>query len=129
VEIAMEWTPRHKTTARTESLVQKLGELACEVDDSLLQAASVDARSEWNVLCETWPSAGEVRAGVIGLSDDDLDAMIAKVFRFKAILTGLKRRAAVPAPAVAATFAGASSNGLTNVRPASLARSSQRGAA
>lgn len=95
----MEWMPRHKTTARTASLVQKLGELAREVDDSLLQAASVAARSEWNVLCETWPSACDVRAGVIGLSDDELDAMIAKVFRFKSILARLKSRAAVPARA------------------------------
>jgi hypothetical protein len=94
----MEWMPRHKTTARTESLVEKLGELASEIDDSLLQAASVDARSEWNVLCEPWPSAGDVCAGVIGLSDDELDAMIAKVFRFKSILARMKSRGAATAP-------------------------------
>jgi hypothetical protein len=88
----MEWTPRHRTTARTETLVQRLGELAHEIDDSLLQAASLDARWEWNVLCETWPSAADVRAGVVGMSDDELDAMIGKVMRFKSILARMKSR-------------------------------------
>jgi hypothetical protein len=82
----MEWTPRHKTTARTESLIRKLADLAREIDDGLLQAASIDARWEWNVLCEAWPSAADMHAGVIGLSDDELDAMIGKVMRFKSIL-------------------------------------------
>jgi hypothetical protein len=86
----MEWKPRHKTTVRTALLVQRLGALAREIDDSLLQAASLDARWEWNVLSETWPSAADVRAGVVGLSDDELDAMIGKVLRFKSILAGLK---------------------------------------
>jgi hypothetical protein len=88
----MEWMPRHKTTTRTESLVRKLAELAHEIDESLLQAASIDARIEWNVLCDTWPSAAEVRSGVVGLSDDELDAMIGKVQRFKDILVRIKRR-------------------------------------
>jgi hypothetical protein len=88
----MEWMPRHKTTTRTESLVRKLAELAREIDESLLQAASVDARIEWNVLCDTWPSAAEVRSGVVCLSDDELDAMIGKVQRFKDILVRIKRR-------------------------------------
>ena len=85
----MEWTPRHKTTNRTETLVRTLGQLAHEIDESLLQAASVDARSEWSVLCDTWPSASEVRSGVVGMSDDELDALIGKVQRFKTILTRL----------------------------------------
>jgi hypothetical protein len=88
----MEWTPRHKTTARTETLVQKLGQLADEIDDGLLKAASLDARWEWRALCESWPSAADVRSGVVGLSDDELDTMIGKVLRFKDILGRLKRR-------------------------------------
>jgi hypothetical protein len=88
----MEWTPRHKTTLRTESLVRKLADLAREIDESLLSAASLDARIEWNVLCDTWPSAAEVRSGVVALSDDELDAMIGKVQRFKDILVRIKRR-------------------------------------
>jgi hypothetical protein len=86
----MEWTPRHRTTARTETLVQRLGQLAGEIDDSLLQAASIDARWEWNVLSDSWPSAADVRAGVVGMSDDELDAMIGKVMRFKSILARMK---------------------------------------
>jgi hypothetical protein len=88
----MEWTPRHRTTNRTETLVQTLGELAREIDESLLQAASVDARWEWNILCETWPSPSEVRSGIVAMSDDELDALIGKVQRFKSILTRIKAR-------------------------------------
>ncbi|HVU49272.1 MAG TPA: hypothetical protein VHL80_01230 [Polyangia bacterium] len=88
----MEWTPRHRTTNRTETLVRKLGELAHEIDDSLLQAASIDARCEWNVLCETWPSPADVRSGIVGMSDEELDALIGKVQRFKSILTRMKAR-------------------------------------
>jgi hypothetical protein len=88
----MEWTPRHRTTTRTETLVRQLASLAHEIDEGLLQAASVDARVEWNVLCDTWPSAADVRSGVIDMSDDELDAMIGKVQRFKDILVRIKRR-------------------------------------
>lgn len=100
----MEWTPRHKTTARTESLVRKLGELAREIDDRFLHAASLDARSEWISLRGTWPNVAEVRSGVLGLSDADLDAMIGKVERFKDILVLIKRRerSAPSVPLVAA---------------------------
>jgi hypothetical protein len=93
----MEWTPRHRTTNRTETLVQKLRELAREIDEGLLQAASVDARCEWDVLCETWPSSSEVRSGVVGMSDDELDALIGKVQRFKSILTRMKARDSIRA--------------------------------
>jgi hypothetical protein len=82
----MEWTPRHRTTTRTESLVRKLRDLAREIDDRLLAVASLDARGEWRVLRATWPTATDVRSGVIGLTDDELDAMIGKVQRFKSIL-------------------------------------------
>jgi len=102
----MEWTPRHRTTNRTETLVRKLGELAREIDDGLLQAASVDARGEWNILCETWPSPSEVRSGIVGMSDDELDALIGKVERFKSILTRMMTRDSIrawgPRPAPAA---------------------------
>jgi hypothetical protein len=82
----MEWTLRHRITTRTEALVGRLAELSREIDDGLLQAASVDARFEWKVLRSKWPSAADVRSGVVGLSDDELDAMIGKVHRFKDIL-------------------------------------------
>jgi hypothetical protein len=85
----MEWTPRHRTTTRTESLVHKLRELAREIDETLLAAASLDARGEWRTLRASWPSASAVRSGVIDLSDDELDAMIDKVKRFKSILDRL----------------------------------------
>jgi hypothetical protein len=91
----MEWTPRHRTTNRTETLVRTLGALAREIDDGLLQAASVDARSEWSFLCETWPSPSEVRSGIVGMSDEELDALIGKVQRFKSILTRMKTRDAI----------------------------------
>jgi hypothetical protein len=44
------------------------------------------------VLRATWPSAADVRSGVVGLSDDELDAMIGKVQRFRTILARLKDR-------------------------------------
>jgi hypothetical protein len=95
LEAPMEWHPRHKTTNRTETLVQTLGELAQEIDESLLQAASLDARCEWNILCDTWPSPAEVRSGLVGMSDEELDALIGKVQRFKSILTRTQARDAI----------------------------------
>src|SRR5437868_812510 len=88
----MEWTPKHRTTPRTESLVERLGELAREIDEDLLEAASVDARGEWDILCDTWPDAAAARSGMVTLSDDELDAMIGKVLRFKDILCRMSRR-------------------------------------
>jgi hypothetical protein len=93
----MDWTPRHRTTNRTETLLQRLSDVAREVDDGLLEAASPEARGEWSVLRQRWPSAAEVRSGVVGLSDDELDAMIGKVLRFRTILARLKTRPALSA--------------------------------
>jgi hypothetical protein len=86
----MDWMPRHRTTARTESLVEKLGHLARDIDDGLLETASLDARGEWRVFRRTWPSAADVRSGTIGLSDDELDLMIGKVLRFREILARMQ---------------------------------------
>ena len=87
----MERITRHKTTARTEPLIRDLIELAREIDHSLLDAASEEARAEWSALCEKWPTIAEVRSGSVGLSDDELEGMLAKVVRFKAILYALAR--------------------------------------
>lgn len=84
----MEWTPRHRMTARTESLVRRLVELAREIDEDFLDVASTEARWEWKVFCGTWPNVVDLRSGVVSRSDDELDAMIGKVLRFKAILAG-----------------------------------------
>jgi hypothetical protein len=84
------WMPRHKITAKTPALVGRLGELASEIDDGLLATASAEARGEWALMRGTWPTAADLRTGIIGLSDDELDHMVGKVLRFRSILGMLR---------------------------------------
>jgi hypothetical protein len=79
----------YKITARTEPLVLELGALAGDIESDLLGAASPDARQEWNALRLSWPTADQISAGAIGLSDDELAFMVGKVHRFRSILRGL----------------------------------------
>lgn len=83
------WTPRHKITNATATLLGRLGDLAREVDDGLLAAASADARREWARLRGTWPTADDVLTGVVALSDEELERMIGKVLRFRCILRSM----------------------------------------
>ena len=87
----MEWTTRFKTTTRTEALVRRLAELTREIDDEQLAVASPEARAEWANVCGRRPTVAEIRSGFICLSDQDLELMIEKVLRFKAILARLQR--------------------------------------
>jgi hypothetical protein len=96
---------RHKITEKTASLVGRLGELAGEIEGGLLGAASADARSEWVLVRTSWPTSADVRSGVIGVSDDELDLMIEKVLRFRSILRRLRVVSAAPALAMVAAAA------------------------
>jgi hypothetical protein len=87
----MGWIIRHKTTTRTDALVRHLFALAREIEDSLLDVASSEARGEWATFRGQWPTTAEVRSGRVCLSDDEIEFVIAKVVRFKAILSGLAR--------------------------------------
>ncbi|HVZ72901.1 MAG TPA: hypothetical protein VHJ20_11045 [Polyangia bacterium] len=83
----------NKVTPRTVILVKELGSLAEQIDDDLLSGASVYARDEWEALRGRWPSASQIAAGAVDLSDDELEVMIGKVRRFRAILEGFRRHA------------------------------------
>ena len=82
----MEWMIRHKTTPRTEALVSRLIELARDIDRTVLAVASEEARAEWSRLCETWPTAAELRSGRVCFSDEELERIAGKVIQFKTIL-------------------------------------------
>jgi hypothetical protein len=94
---------------RTRELLGELHALAEEIEESLLSLASDAARVEWRSLRDAWPSEIEVRRGVVGLAEDDLEWMVSKVKRFRQILralAGAPRTPAAPivvAPAVSAT--------------------------
>jgi hypothetical protein len=82
----MEWMIRHKTTPRTEALVNKLIALARDINRTVLAVASKEARAEWLTLCNTWPTAAELRSGRVCFSDEELERMAGKVIQFKTIL-------------------------------------------
>ena len=88
----MEWMIKHKPTARTQTLVHQLIELAREIDDSSIVSASPAARVEWVIVREKWPTLADVRAGLVYLSDEALELTIAKVRRFQTILRRRPRR-------------------------------------
>jgi hypothetical protein len=87
----MEWTIRYKTTTRMEALVRRLAELTHDIDDDQLAVASPEARAEWANVCGRWSVAAEPCSGFVSISEDELELMIGKVLRFKAILAQLQR--------------------------------------
>jgi hypothetical protein len=76
---------RYTVTPRTTSLVAELSSLA-EAAEERLALASAEAKMEWEAVRCRWPSAVELRQGIVALSDDDLVLMRAKVMRFVSIL-------------------------------------------
>lgn len=88
----LHWQASMKITPRTESLVQDLGALAELIDDRLLAGATSSARDEWQALRRRWPSAAQLAAGVVDVSDEELEIMIGKVRRFRTILEAFRRR-------------------------------------
>ena len=82
---------RHKTTPRTEALVNRLIELARDINRSVLAVATEQARVEWSRLCDTWPTAAELRSGRVCFSDEELERMAGKVIQFKTILVEQRR--------------------------------------
>lgn len=71
--------------------MQDLGALAELIDDRLLTGATSSAREEWQALRRRWPSAAQLAAGVVDVSDEELEIMIGKVRRFRTILEAFRR--------------------------------------
>jgi hypothetical protein len=53
-----------------------------------LGRASAAARDEWALQRAVWPSDDDLRRGTIDFTDEDLEALRAKVRRFAEILSG-----------------------------------------
>ena len=80
-----------KISPRTETLVKQLGVIAGLIDDRLLAGASSSAREEWESLRRRWPSAAQLAAGVVDVTDHELEVMVGKVHRFRSILEAFRR--------------------------------------
>jgi hypothetical protein len=78
----------YKVTRRTHEVVRQLNTLVSEIVPHL-QHASPAACAEWDRLRARWPSEEHLGQGTVGLSEDDLEATLAKVRRFREILGGL----------------------------------------
>src|SRR5450432_3375243 len=71
---------------RTERLVLDLLGFAKDIDDHVLAGASEEARDEWRVFLGRLPTDADLRRGVVG-GEDELERTLAKVIRFRAILS------------------------------------------
>jgi hypothetical protein len=78
---------RHRVTPRTREILRGLPGLTVEVERDL-HLASLEARNEWDSFQVRWPSVEDLAQGTMALSDDELEAMKAKVGRFRDILRG-----------------------------------------
>jgi hypothetical protein len=85
---------RYKVTTRTESLVAELAGLA-EAAEDRLGLASAEAQREWAAVRFCWPSEGDLRSGIIALSDDELALIRSKVGRFVSILGAMELRSSI----------------------------------
>jgi hypothetical protein len=74
----------YKVTPRTREAVRLLNDLATELKPHLGQASRA-AQIEWDRLSATWPSEEHLGQGAVHLSEDDLDATVARVRRFRQI--------------------------------------------
>jgi hypothetical protein len=79
---------RNRVTARIERLVRALRMMSDEIEPEL-HLVSQAARDEWRSLQCTWPSDSELREGAIGLTEDQVEAISAKVRRFRTIVHSL----------------------------------------
>ncbi len=77
---------KHLISADSHNILDDLDVLQVETR-LLLDVASPDARAEWEKLESRFPSAVEIRAGFISLSNPELHEMRSKVRRFRDILS------------------------------------------
>ncbi len=85
----------NNVTARIERLVLALREMSQEIEPELHVVSGV-TRHEWRALQGTWPSDGQLRAGTSGLTEEQLEAIVAKTRRFRDIVHG--RASSLPQP-------------------------------
>jgi hypothetical protein len=76
---------RYPICPESRRILDELGHLRIEAR-VLLDAASPEARAEWEKLESRFPSDLEIRRGIIALSKPELDEMRSKVRRFRDIL-------------------------------------------
>ena len=74
--------------ARVERLVLPLREMSQEIEPDLHVVTHV-TRHEWRALQATWPSDSQLREGTTELTEEQLEAIVAKTRRFKDIVHGL----------------------------------------
>ena len=91
-------------TTRIERLVLALQAMSDEIEPKL-HLVSHEARDEWRAVQGHWLSDGQVRRGAIGLTEGQLEALEAKVRRFRDIVESL--------PAQASAQAAATSGGVS----------------
>lgn len=75
-------------TNKMECLVLALRRLSSEIEPGL-HLVSQAARDEWESVQGSWPSDGLLRDGTTGLTEGQLEAIEAKVRRFRDIVHGL----------------------------------------
>jgi hypothetical protein len=80
-------------TSRLEQLVRSVLSVAQDVGDQALASTSVEARSEWRELLGRLPTEDDLCRGVIAFGEDDLQQILAKAIRFRAIVGGLTANA------------------------------------
>jgi hypothetical protein len=76
------------TAARIEQFALILRELSQEIEPKL-HLVSPSAREEWKAFQRTWPSDGQLRHGAKGLTEGQLEALMAKARRFTDIVRGM----------------------------------------
>jgi hypothetical protein len=88
-------------TTKTERLVLALRRMSEEIEPKL-HLVSHEALDEWRSVQGKWPSDGQLRDGAIGLTEGQLEAIEAKVRRFRDIVRALASTLseAVPLPSI-----------------------------
>ena len=76
-----------------EQLVRSVLSVAQDVGDQALASTSVEARSEWRELLGRLPTEDDLCRGVIAFGEDDLQQILSKAIRFRAIVGGLTANA------------------------------------
>jgi hypothetical protein len=73
-------------TPRVRQLLEEFRLLSDDLHRHWLRSASAEARSEWELFCREWPTSLDIECGLVGHSESELDWMLAKALRFRAIL-------------------------------------------
>lgn len=102
-------------TTRTERLVLALQGMSDEIEPKL-HLVSHEARDEWRSVQGKWVSDGQLRGSAAGLTEGQLEAIEAKVRRFRDIVRGLPQHVPVQA---AATSGGVSQAAASRWGPSS----------